>query len=133
MRWQWHHLNDLPFAMQNDRFITVPIELLIPHLLPTFQKSLETWLEAQPQPDPQYTAEQVSNILNIDVQTVHAYTRLEEAHPRRLRYVVTHDSVKGKRFLLSEVQLWQQRNGCDALKRPLTLASSGRPARRRAS
>ncbi|GAA4358810.1 hypothetical protein GCM10023185_24800 [Hymenobacter saemangeumensis] len=90
------------------------------------------WLQEQPKPDQQYTAEQVSKILNIDVQTVHDYTRLETGHPRRLPYVVTHDSAKGKRFLLSEVMLWQKRNGCDALKQPAERLVANRPARRRA-
>ncbi|WP_460554435.1 hypothetical protein [Hymenobacter daeguensis] len=118
--------------MQNDLSVSIPVELLLPHVIPVFQKSLEQWLDAQPQPDQQYTAEQVSNILNIDVQTVHDYTRLEVGHPRRLPYVVTHDSAKGKRFLLSEVNSWQQRNRSDVLKQHVTLPTSRRPARRRA-
>jgi hypothetical protein len=113
--------------------ISVPVEVLLPHVLPIIEKTMGEWLQTQPQPDQQYTAEQVSNILNIDVQTVHDYTRLEAAHPRRLRYVITHDSAKGKRFLLSEVVMWQQRNGCDALRQPPIQVASRRPARRRAS
>lgn len=119
--------------MKDELSISLPVEVLLPHVLPVVQRTLETWLEDQPKPDQQYTAEQVSHILNVDVQTVHSYTRLEVGHPRRLPYVVTHDSAKGKRFLLSEVTLWQRRNGCDALREPPKPTGSKRPLRRRAS
>ncbi|MCC2547426.1 helix-turn-helix domain-containing protein [Hymenobacter sp. BT175] len=118
--------------MINGLSISVPVELIMPQIQAAIQASIDECMKNQPQPDPQYTAEQVAHLLNVDVQTVHDYTRLEAGHPRRLPYVVTHDSFKGKRFLLSDITAWQRRNQIDALQQVIPLVPK-RPARRRAT
>jgi uncharacterized membrane protein len=118
--------------MTNGLSISVPVDLIMPEIQAAIQASVEACMKNQPLPDPQYTAEQVAHILNVDAQTVHDYTRLEPSHPRRLPYVVMSDSFKGKRFLLSDITAWQRRNQIDALTQVVPLVPK-RPARRRAT
>ncbi|WP_133256973.1 hypothetical protein [Hymenobacter edaphi] len=118
--------------MTNGLSISVPVDLIMPQIQAAIQASVEACMKNQPQPDPQYAAEQVAHILNVDAQTVHDYTRLDPGHPRRLPYVVAYDSFKGKRFLLSDITAWQRRNQIDALTQVVPLVPK-RPARRRAT
>lgn len=116
--------------MTNGLSISVPVDLIMPEIRAAIQASVEACMKNQPLPDPQYTAEQVAHILNVE--TVHDYTRLEPSHPRRLPYVVMSDSFKGKRFLLSDITAWQRRNQIDTLTQVVPLVPK-RPARRRAT
>ncbi|MBG8556186.1 MerR family transcriptional regulator [Hymenobacter guriensis] len=96
--------------------------------MPAFQEQMQAWLEAQPQPDPQYTVLQVAEILNLDESTIRNYFTLPATHPLALPWVPCTDSAKGRRVLLSDLTAWQQRNRRTNQVIPLT--EDKRPARR---
>jgi hypothetical protein len=112
--------------------IPIPVDALLPALLPDFERLTNAWLSQQPAPDPQYTIEQAASLLGVSTDTVADYLRLPASHPRRLCYVVTHDSARGRRIPLSALHDWQQRNGCDALAQAAQAEAKPkrRPARR---
>lgn len=81
--------------------------------------------------DYQLSVPQVAEVLGVDDNTVRAYTELSEEHPRRLHFVTTSDSSRGKRITLSQIADWQLRNrtdpdSSDALRRKAHLARLGR-------
>lgn len=63
--------------------------------------------------DYQLSVPQVAEVLGVDDNTVRAYTELPEEHQRRLHYVTTSDSARGKRITVSQIADWQRRNCTD--------------------
>ncbi|MDF7810734.1 helix-turn-helix domain-containing protein [Hymenobacter sp. YC55] len=101
-------------------------------LMQAFHSQSLSFLEQQPKPDPQYTCEQVADILNVDVDTVRSYLKLPAGHRRHLAHVQTSDSARGNRIRLSAVQDWQERNNATqvVLEEAQLIVSHRRPARR---
>ncbi|RSK50071.1 helix-turn-helix domain-containing protein [Hymenobacter rigui] len=75
-----------------------------------FSRASREFLREQPQPDPQYTIEEVADILSVDPSTVRNYLKLSTDHRRYLPFVQCTDTGRGNRIRLSDVQAWQQRN-----------------------
>lgn len=96
-----------------------------------FERQANLYFSSLPQPDPQFTCEQVAEQLGCDVSTVRAYLKLPPAHSRYLPHVQIADGPKGRRIRLSAITAWQERN--DARTRTVALVASPakRPARRR--
>jgi len=101
-------------------------------LLQAFHSQTISFLQEQPKPDPQYTCEQVAEILNVDVDTVRAYLKLPAGHRRHLAHIKTSDAPRGNRIRLSAVQQWQERNegGQVEQQEAQLIVSHRRPARR---
>ncbi|MET4106013.1 hypothetical protein [Hymenobacter sp. UYP22] len=79
-------------------------------LLEAFTAQARAYFHTLPAPDPQYTADEVSELLCIDVATVRSYLKLPATHPRHLPAVRCTDTAWGYRIVLSDIRAWQQRN-----------------------
>lgn len=79
-------------------------------LMAAFNEQSRQFFREQPQPDPQYSYEEVADLLDLDVGTVRGYAKLPATHPRYLPVVRCTDSARGNRIRLSAVRAWQERN-----------------------
>ncbi|SNC62409.1 Helix-turn-helix domain-containing protein [Hymenobacter gelipurpurascens] len=75
-----------------------------------FSLAAQQYYQALPKPDPQFTCEEVADILGLEVSTVRGYLRLPSYHQRNLPVVQCTESSRGYRIRLSAVQAWQERN-----------------------
>lgn len=82
-------------------------------LLAAFNEQSREFLREHAQADPQYTCEEVAELLGVDVSTVYGYVKLEATHQRYLPVVHCSDSPRGNRIRLSAVRAWQERNSDD--------------------
>ncbi|MBX0293130.1 helix-turn-helix domain-containing protein [Hymenobacter sp. HSC-4F20] len=90
-------------------------------LTTSMEQITDSWLRQyfaqRPQPDPQYTAQEVAELLALEVSTVRSYFKKPEGHVRRLPFIQCTDTARGYRVRLSDIRAWQDRNLIDALKR----------------
>lgn len=75
-----------------------------------FNQQARAYFHSLPAPDPQYTADEVAELLRIDVATVRSYLKLPAGHRRHLPFVRCTDTARGQRVTLSAIRAWQQRN-----------------------